>query len=68
MWGRDADPTIRADSHVDELAFYGRLREANRALQCDFFEGVLTKRAESIYPVQLRAATEECRGGASIGF
>jgi len=55
-------PTMRADSHADSLAFYQRLREANRALSCDFFEGVVMKRAESIYPVQLRSATEECRG------
>ena len=32
---------------------------ANRELRCDFFEGVVMKRAESIYPVQLRSATEE---------
>lgn len=55
-------PTMRADSHPDALAFYQRLREANRALRCDFFEGVVMKRAESIYPVQLRSASEEFRG------
>jgi len=55
-------PTMRVDLHADALAFYQRLREANRALRCDFFEGVVMKRAESIYPVQLRSATEECRG------
>jgi hypothetical protein len=54
-------PTMRADSHADALAFYQRLREANRALRRDFFEGVVMKRADSIYPVQLRSATEECR-------
>jgi hypothetical protein len=32
---------------------------ANRALGHDFFEGVVMKRADSIYPVQLRSATEE---------
>jgi ATP-dependent DNA ligase len=57
-------PTLRADSHADALAFYQRLRAANRALGCDFFEGVVMKRAESIYPVQLRSATEEFRGWA----
>ena len=36
-------PTIRADSHADAMAFYHRLREANRALRCDFFEGVVRK-------------------------
>ena len=55
-------PTMRAQSQADALAFYQRLREANRALRCDFFEGVVMKRAESPYPVQLRSATEEFRG------
>jgi len=54
-------PTLRVD-HAGALAFYQRLREANRALRCDFFEGVVMKRAESSYPVQMRSATEECRG------
>ena len=55
-------PTMRVASQADALAFYQRLREANRALRCDFFEGVVMKRAESSYPVQLRSATEEFRG------
>jgi hypothetical protein len=32
-------PTMRADSHADALAFYQRLREANRAMRFDFFGG-----------------------------
>ena len=55
-------PTLRADTHADALAFYQRLRAANRVLGCDFFEGVVMKRADSIYPVQMRSATEEFRG------
>ncbi len=55
-------PTMCVDSHADALAFYHRLREANRALRCDFFEGVVMKRADSAYPVQLRSAAEEFRG------
>ena len=55
-------PTRRADAHPDALGFYQRLRAANRALGCDFFEGVVMKRADSIYPVQMRSATEEFRG------
>ena len=55
-------PTMRVASQADALAFYQRLRKANRALRCDFFEGVVMKRAESSYPVQLRSATEEFRG------
>jgi ATP-dependent DNA ligase len=61
-------PTRRAGSHADALAFYQRLREANRALRCDFFEGVVMKRADSAYPVQLRSATEEFRGWVKHRF
>ena len=61
-------PTLRADSHADALAFYQRLRAANRALGCDFFEGVVMKRADSAYPVQLRSATEEFRGWVKHRF
>jgi len=41
---------------------------ANRALGCDFFEGVVMKRADSPYPVQLRSATEEFRGWVKHRF
>lgn len=61
-------PTLRADSHADALAFYQRLRAANRTLGCDFFEGVVMKRAESAYPVQTRSATEEFRGWVKHRF
>jgi hypothetical protein len=61
-------PTMRAESHADALAFYQRLREANRALRCDFFEGVVMKRVESIYSVQLRSAMEECQGWCKHRF
>jgi hypothetical protein len=61
-------PTVRADSQADALAFYNQLRAANRALRCDFFEGVVMKRAESAYPVQLRRAKEEFRGWVKHRF
>ena len=61
-------PTRRADSHADTLAFYQRLRAANRAMGCDFFEGVVMKRADSAYPVRLRSATEEFRGWVKHRF
>ena len=61
-------PTRRADSHAAALAFYQRLRESNRPLGCDFFEGVVMKRADSPYPVQLRSATEEFRGWCKHRF
>ena len=61
-------PTRRADSHADALAYYKRLHDVNRALGCAFFEGVVMKRADSPYPVQLRSATEEFRGWAKHRF
>jgi hypothetical protein len=61
-------PTMRADSLADALAFYHRLRAANRTLGCDFFEGVVMKRADSIYPVQLRSPEEEYRGWVKHRF
>ena len=61
-------PSRRADSHADALAYYQRLRDANRALGCDFYEGVVMKRVDSPYPVQLRSATEEFRGWAKHRF
>ena len=61
-------PNLRVVSHADALAFYEKLRAANRLLGCDFFEGVVMKRADSIYPVQLRSATEECRGWCKHRF
>ncbi len=61
-------PTLRVDSNADALALYQRLRAANRALGCDFFEGVVMKRADSQYPVQLRSATEEFRGWVKHRF
>lgn len=47
--------------HNELLAFYQSLREANRKLGVDFFEGIVMKRGVSRYPVQLRSSTEECR-------
>ena len=61
-------PTLRANSQADAFAFYQRLRAANRALGCDFFEGVVMKRGDSTYPVQLRSATEEFRGWVKHRF
>src|SRR5579872_5214841 len=40
----------------------------NRALGCDLFEGAMKEAGDSVYSLQLRSATEECRGGSSIGF
>jgi ATP-dependent DNA ligase len=43
------------------LRLYESLRTINQTAKADVFEGVVMKRAESLYPVQLRSATEESR-------
>lgn len=47
--------------HKELLAFHQSLKAENRKLGVEFFEGLVMKRGDSIYPVQLRSATEECR-------
>ena len=61
-------PARRVDCHAAAHAFYQRLREANRALGCDSFEGVVMKYAVSPYPVQMHSATEEFRGWCKHRF
>lgn len=61
-------PSIRTEKHAAVLEFYQPLRAANRALGCDFFEGVVMKRADSPYPVQLRSPVEEFRGWVKHRF
>jgi hypothetical protein len=63
-----AKSSINEPCRADALQYYQRLRGANRALGCDFFEGVVMKRADSAYPVQMRSATEEYRGWVKHRF
>ena len=60
--------TFPLEDPCDALAFYHRLRDANVTLGCDFFEGVVMKRADSYYPVQMRSAMEEFRGWVKHRF
>ena len=55
-------PSLQAQTHEQALAFYGRLRECNLTLGCEFFEGVVMKQAQAPYPLQLRNPSEEYRG------
>jgi ATP-dependent DNA ligase len=48
-------------AHDEALAFYHSLKQVNRVLGADFFEGLVMKRLDSPYPVQLRGSGEECR-------
>jgi len=53
-------PSVR-DEETRVLDFYVGLKAINRRLRCDFFEGVVMKRGNAPYPIQLRSDTEECR-------
>lgn len=62
----DAAPLLLTTSRMacsqnESLAFYCGLREANHNLGAEFFEGLVMKRADSEYPIQLRSSTEETR-------
>lgn len=43
------------DPDMDPVAACARLQEINRALGCEFFEGVVAKHIDSLYPHQLRS-------------
>jgi hypothetical protein len=62
----DASPLLLTTSRMVTnqnavFEFYFGLKAANRRLGCEFFEGVVVKKADAPYPVQLRSSTEECR-------
>ena len=44
---------------VQGETLYGILKEANATLGCEFFEGVVAKRADSVYPIQLLSPETE---------
>jgi ATP-dependent DNA ligase len=46
----------------ESLEFYHRLKQLNADWRCPFYEGVVAKRTDSLYPVQLRSATLEFTG------
>ena len=60
-------PSVR-DEGSAALDFYTGLKAINRRLRCDFFEGVVMKRGNASYPMQLRSDTEECRAMAKHRF
>lgn len=48
-------PSVESD---DAAALWQRLKEANRIIGCEFYEGLVAKRADSPYPFQLRNSDE----------
>ena len=51
-----------APEKLAELEFYHSLKQLNRKWRCPFYEGVVAKRSDSLYPVQLRSPTLEFPG------
>jgi len=51
-----------AQNEREALELYCRLKQLNAQWRCPFYEGVVAKRADSIYPVQLRSAGLEFAG------
>jgi len=47
---------------LDALKFYQRLKQLNAQWHCPFYEGVVAKRSDSPYPIQLRSAALEYTG------
>jgi len=41
---------------LDALEFYQRLKQLSAQWPCPFYEGVVAKRTDSLYPIQLRSA------------
>ena len=60
-------PSVRDEGNAMP-DFYADLKAINRRLRCDFFEGVVMKRGNAPYPVQLRSDTEECRAAIKHRF
>jgi hypothetical protein len=47
---------------LDALEFYQCLKQLNAQWHCPFYEGVVAKRSDSLYPIQLRSAALEFAG------
>lgn len=54
-------PTAYNGTHRNAaMAVWCDLQRTNAALHCDFYEGLVAKRADSVYPIQLRSPDAEC--------
>lgn len=59
------DNTIRLSTRLAPVyapKLWDDLQSANKVLGCDFYEGLVAKRADSLYPLQLRNSSEEFPG------
>jgi hypothetical protein len=56
-----ADTTGNTDDTEFLLAAWNYLKQTNAKLGCDFYEGMVAKKAGSLYPMQLRKAKDKSR-------
>ena len=54
--------SVVAAGQLEPLEFYRRLKQFNGQWRCPFYEGLVAKRTDSLYPVQLRSAGLEFAG------
>lgn len=52
-------PWFDGESGLGPDVLWQRLQEENTRLRCQFYEGLVAKRADSRYPIQLRSPSEE---------
>ncbi len=62
LFSRQVKSVLAAAPVKPPLDFYRELRQLNRQWHCPFYEGLVAKRADSLYPVQLRSPTLEFPG------
>jgi hypothetical protein len=53
------DSVYSVPQYTEGATTYDQLMEDNRDLGCEFYEGVVAKRADSLYPLQRRSPDEE---------
>lgn len=53
----DADTLYKTPHycHSSGMTVWNQMQEVNRCFGCDFYEGVVAKRGDSLYPIQLRS-------------
>lgn len=58
-WAADFRDVPKIDPDLLPTAAWDRLQHINRELKCELFEGLVAKRADSYYPLQLRSPDVE---------
>lgn len=57
-----ADSVLAVPSYRSTGTLWEELQRLNKSVGAPFYEGLVAKRADSLYPIQLRSSTEEFAG------